>query len=480
MPLVMRLRTASRSRSHARTAISAGVDHVRDEDGALLIELIVTAALLVVVILGTFSAFDGASASSSTIKNRALAAGIAQQDQERLRTFKSTDLSNYRETRTQVVAGVPYTVVSRADWVVDSTGGTSCGPAGANAQANYVEITSTVTWPVMRNVQPVVQKSYVAPPNGSFGANQGSLCVQVIDGSNAPLPGLTVSTTGAGTYSDVTDTGGSTFFGYIPTGNYTVTVGSSCIDENGNSPPTKQVSVVGATTTTLTVLCAQPAQITGVTFDTKPFINSVLPLQLGATVASRNKWGFSIGHPSLPAPAFRKFTEAQSMSGGAITGLNGPFATPNNIFPFSSPYSIWAGNCLAMKPSANGTDPDPTVLATAGGSVSPAAALHQPALNILAISSVPLSTPVVGARVRVTPSQPEMNGCAGTISLGNTNIRGELDEPGLPYGTYDVCVDKPPVALSVTVSKVKVSKWPGTNLIQFPLVAGVASPSVCP
>jgi hypothetical protein len=73
-----------------------------------------------------------------------------------------------------------------------------------------------------------------------------------------------------------------------------------------------------------------------------------------------------------------------------------------------------------------------------------------------------------------------MNGCAGTISLGNTNIRGELDEPGLPYGTYDVCVDKPPVALSFTVSKVKVSKWPGTNLIQFPLVAGVASPSVCP
>ena len=53
-------------------------------------------------------------------------------------------------------------------------------------------------------------------------------------------------------------------------------------------------------------------------------------------------------------------------------------------------------------------------------------------------------------------------------------------EPGLPYGTYDVCVDKPPTPLSFTVSKVKVNTWPGTGLIQFPLVVGVASPTVCP
>jgi hypothetical protein len=41
-------------------------------------------------------------------------------------------------------------------------------------------------------------------------------------------------------------------------------------------------------------------------------------------------------------------------------------------------------------------------------------------------------------------------------------------------------VDKPPAPLSVTVSKVKVSSYPGTSLIQFPLIAGVASPTVCP
>jgi hypothetical protein len=450
-----------------------------DESGSLLIELVVTSAILVVVILGTFSAFDGASASSSSIKSRATGAAVAQQDQERLRAFKSTDLSNYRQTRTQVVAGVPYTVVSRADWVVDSTGSTSCGPAGANAQANYIVITTTVTWPLMRSVQPVEQKSYVAPPNGSFGTNQGSLCVQVTCETTAK-PGLTVSLTGAGNYSDVTDSSGSVFFGYIPTGNYTVTVSDNGVDQNGNTPVSKPVSVVGAATTTVALLDCAPGQIGGVTFDTKPIINSISPFQLGQTVASRNKWGFAIGHPSLPAPFFRPFAVPQSMSGGATTGLNGPFSSTPDVYPFASPYSIWAGNCQAMRPTKNGTDPDPAVQVDAGQTVTPAAALHQPALNVLAVSSVPLATPVVGARVRVTPSQPEMNGCSGTISLGNTNVLGELDEPGLPYGTYDVCVDKPPTPLSFTVSKVKVNAWPGTGLIQFPLVVGVASPTACP
>jgi hypothetical protein len=484
MASAMRMRTASgRCRTH-RPPLRGGVDRLRaDEAGSLLIELIVTAAILVIVVLGTFSAFDGASASSSTIKNRAIASGVAQQDQERMRAFKSTDLSNYRNTRTQVVGGVTYTIVSRADWVVDSTGSTSCGPAGANAQANYLEITSTVTWPVMRSVQPVVQKSYVAPPNGSFGTNQGSLCVQVACEATAK-PGLTINLSGAGGYSDVTDSSGSVFFGYIPTGNYTVTVGDTGIDPFGNTPVTKAISVVGAATTNIALLdCTKgtvgdPSLGTGgVSFVTTPFINSLVPPRFGAEVGSRNKWGWSIGHPSLGAPGWRKFNEAQSMSVNQ-NPVAGATYQQDNIYPFGSSYSIYAGNCTAMRPDQNGTDPMQTVQVNAGQIAGPIK-LKQPSLNVLAISSIPLATPVVGARVRVTPSLPEMNGCSGTVTLGNTNAVGQLDEPGLPYGTYDVCVDKPPVPLSVTVSKVKVSSYPGTNLIHFPLIVGVATPTLC-
>jgi hypothetical protein len=242
---------------------------------------------------------------------------------------------------------------------------------------------------------------------------------------------------------------------------------------------------VGAATTNIALLDCNKGAIGdvgagsgGVSFVTTPFINSLVPPRFGAEVGSRNKWGWSLGHPSLGAPGWRKFNEAQSMSANQ-TPVPGASYQQDNIYPFGSPYSIYAGNCLAMRPDQNGTDPVQTVQVNAGQIAGPIQ-LKQPSLNILAISSIPLATPVVGARVRVTPSQPEMNGCAGTITLGNTNAIGQLDEPGLPYGTYDVCVDKPPVSLSATVNKVKVARYPGTNLIQFPLIVGVASPTACP
>jgi Tfp pilus assembly protein PilV len=474
MSRVMRPRTASCLRRAARPAIRAGLGRLRaDETGSSLIEVMVTATILVVVILGTFAAFDGASASSSSTKSRAIGAGIAQQDQERLRAFKSTDLSNYRETRTQTVGGVAYTVVSRADWVVDSTGSTSCGPAGSNAQANYVEITSTVTWPVMRSVQPVVQKSYVAPPNGSFGTDQGSLCVQVTCETTAK-PGLPVTLTGGSSYSDVTDSTGSVFFGYIPAGNYTVTVGDTGIDPLGASPPSKQVSVVGATTSTVALLDCGPGSIgdtsgggipgTGATFVTTPLSSS--------QVASSNKWGWSIGHPSLPAPSFRTFNVAQSVSNNQTPAANA-YYQQGNLYPFGSPYSIYAGNCQAMRPDAAGTDPMQTVQVNAGQIAGPIN-IKQPSLNVLATTGAGLTPTYQGARVRVTPSQPEMNGCSGTITLGTTGSTGKLSEPGVPYGTYSVCVDKTGPVQSVT-KKVTVASSSGTSQIQFNLGAGSAT-----
>src|SRR2546423_15224663 len=102
----------------------------RQEGGFAMVELVVSAALLIVIVTGTFSAFDQASATSGSIKSRAEASGVAQQDQERMRAFKAVDLSNYRATRTQTVAGVSYTVASRADWVDDQSGTTSCATNG--------------------------------------------------------------------------------------------------------------------------------------------------------------------------------------------------------------------------------------------------------------------------------------------------------------------------------------------------------------
>ena len=127
--------------------------------------------VLIIVSLAVMSALDGASATSGTDRARSIAAGVAQEDQEQMRSM-TLNLSNYRNTQTQMVGGVPFNVVSRADWVADSSGATSC--TSGNVNADYLKITSTVTWPAIRGSRPTVITSLVSPPNGSFGPGRGA------------------------------------------------------------------------------------------------------------------------------------------------------------------------------------------------------------------------------------------------------------------------------------------------------------------
>src|SRR5947209_802376 len=105
----------------------------------------VSAALLVVVATGVFAGIDGPGATSSMDQAKSVAATLAQQDQDRMRAYRFNDLSNYQPPPTQkVVGGVTYTVRSKAEWATDSTGSLSCT---SGSQANYLKLTSTVSWP---------------------------------------------------------------------------------------------------------------------------------------------------------------------------------------------------------------------------------------------------------------------------------------------------------------------------------------------
>ena len=461
--------TPSQARSCAR-ALTARLR--AEERGSFLVEVSVTAVIVVIVALGSFAAFDGASASSANVKSRAIGAGLAQQDQERMRAFKPTSLSNYRDSRTQAVAGVNYTIASRADWVTDSTGSTSCGAAGANAQANYIAITSTVTWPNMNEVKPVVVKSLIAPPNGSFGTDQGSLCVQVLCNTTGQS-GVSVGLAGPGTFADTTDSTGSVFFGYIPADNYTVTAQDTGIDRNGNTPPSKQVSVVGGTSSTITLDDCDPGAVK-IKFDTKRLGDA-------APKASRNKFGFSLGNSGLPAPGFRSFFIGAADIGDYGEQLPAPgptngsaFFTANGLYPFSpEAYSAWAGNCFAERPDQ--ITPGGTVvqqLITPANTAGPIT-LRQPSLNLTV--KQPDGTPSVGSRVRATARSA---GCAGTVDLGLTNAAGQLDEPGLPYGLYDLCADKNPGNSKISMINVRLDNPNGTAslIMQLPNTTG----SYCP
>lgn len=382
------------------------------EDGFGLIEVIVSAMLLAIVAVGVYAGLDSASATSGVNKGRAMATVVAQQDQERMRAYRASDLSNLRMTRTQMVASVPYTVVSRADWVTDSSGTASC-QAGA-ARANYLKISSTVTWPGKpAGLAPVELTSLVAPPNGSFTEDQGSLAIQVRDRNGAGVPGLPVGLSGPESQTGTTNELGCVLWGFLTAGNYTASFSrAGWVDRQGNQLISQPVGVVGQQTNTAAFDYDQAGQIT-VTFDTQP-VNL-------AVRAAKAQW-LVAANSGLSAPGTRRFGNGTLQSSIAASSL----------FPFTDPYSIWSGDCQNQDPRTYG-QPGVAQIVGPGGSLT--ATVRMPALNLIAKANGGL---LAGANVRAYVRTP---GCTGTYTT-TTDAAGRPIDPGLPYGTYDVCVDK--------------------------------------
>src|SRR3954447_17846129 len=92
------------------------------ESGFAIIEVIVSAAVLAIVAMAVLAGIDGATASSGREKARAVAANIAEKDQERLRGLSVQTLSlgaAIPQAPAVTIDGVTYNTTSKAEWVTD-------------------------------------------------------------------------------------------------------------------------------------------------------------------------------------------------------------------------------------------------------------------------------------------------------------------------------------------------------------------------
>lgn len=403
------MRLASR---HRRTP------SLRDESGFGLIEVLVSALLMVLVASGVYLGLDGASATSGINKRRSASSELAQQDQDRMRSMTVNALSNYRESRTVRVNAIDYTIDSHASWVTDSTGSASC-TSGATG-VNYLAISSSVTWPDM-TVPPVTVESIVAPPVGSFSSDQGSIAVQVRDRNGAGVPGVSVSLSGARNYTDVTNAQGCVLWGYLLVGNYDVGVSKAgYVDPQGVQQPSKPVGVVGAATNTLA-------------FD----------YDLGGRIqANYQTWS---GSAFVPANG-TEFTAVSSYLTVPLApfGDGAPHAsfTSSLMFPFTSPYGVYAGNCAGADPIASG---QPAQLAQVNPGATAVVAVREPPINLRVVNG---ATPVANAIVKLAGTG---SGC-GALPPRPTAATGYLADPAYPYGTYSACVQAAGRAQTVTMT----------------------------
>jgi Tfp pilus assembly protein PilV len=419
-----------------------------DQSGIALIEALVSAVLLTIVAAGTFSYFSASTRATTQERHRAQANNLAEADLERLRsmpvtcpktspscTYSVASIVGTPQSQTVTQDGTVYTVVSRAQYQNDPSITTDCS-AGAGSR-DYIAISSTVTWPDIGSRPPVTAASIVTPPSGSFVPNTGSLRINVVDSRGMGISGVTLAGSGIngtqGSFSGTTNSAGCVLWKSVPSGNFSLMVGGAAaglVDKDGNSPnqpaPT-QIGVVDQNSTTVDLTPYDRPGSAAVSFRTRNYSNQLVSASFDSMV----------------------FVQSGMTSQSRLFSVSPAAATINatQLFPFTSPYSAFAGTCTGSSTSAPGDNPNPTSLVSppapaaipsftvpVGGSPSPQT-IQMPALLLTVYKGTNTGSAVApNATVKVR----DLN-CSSYLRTYTTNASGQLDQPGLPYSDFSVC-----------------------------------------
>jgi hypothetical protein len=398
------------------------------EEGFGLIEVVISAAVMVLVTLGILAALDSVSHTAGANQAKTIAATLAEKDLERMRGLRTSDLNDLATlepaSRTVQVGKVIYTIVSKAQTVDDATAkDISCAiPSGKGA---YLRITSTVTSPITGGaVKPVVMSSIVAPQPG-----KGTLTALVKNAAGQPVKNLPVEADGPDDTTVNTNDAGCAVFGDMEAGSYTLRLNSTgWVDPDGNQLVEKNATVSAGNLTTTEFL-----------YDLAASFNVKAVTVVGGVQRDDRADGMFAAHTGLSA--LYKYIPATSP--GATT-----FAY-TKMFPFTTPYKVYAGTCTGADPVKaistfyETTWPGAVVQLSPGVAAGTFTAL-EPAIDVTVTYNLAGTLPN-GPPYATVYAYPKTTGCGiGTrIPLGTTNSSGKLVSPngfpGLPFGTYDVC-----------------------------------------
>jgi hypothetical protein len=414
-------------------------------------EVVVAAAVLVLVVLGVLAAMDSISGTAGANQARTVAAALAEEDQESLRGLSTEDLDRLEVLRPaprQVKVGaVTYTVASVAEWVSDVSGeAASCSlPTG---DGNYMRITSTVTSPITGDrMPPVVLSSIVAPQPG-----EGTLAAKVINADGDPVQELAVQADGPTDRTATTNAAGCAVFGQMEAGSYQVIVDQGgWVDPNGVQRVVRSATVSSGNLTTAEFLYDRESSLD---IDFHTVVN-------GVTQTDERSTGAVLAHTGLQT-GLRLFPPTVTSPPPILSAIDA-----DDLFPFPSPYKVFSGRCLGADPSSFvstyfDTHTDAVVTLTRGvhgGTVD----VLEPAVNLLIKrgSSSPGTTWDGSSSESRVYAYPKTAGCTGTgrIDMGRVTTGGKALYPGLPFGTFDICVE----STSGTDDKVTLSNVVNTN-----------------
>jgi Tfp pilus assembly protein PilV len=394
------------------------------EAGFALIEVMVSAVLLVALALATLKLIDSSATASSTQRARSAASSLAHQDLNRMRQMTISSAAGLAQSYPVNLNGLNYAVESTAQWASDSGGVVTCSSGSTGAQ--YLRTSSKVTWVGMGAAKPVVAESIVTPRVAEMDPTVGALTVLVKNATGSPVSGVTVT---IGTMSAVTDIAGCAVIPRVSAGTYDVSYYKAGYIATNNAPTgiEKSVSIVAGQTS-----------LVQVSYDLPTTVPAQLKTDLTPNPASSWYSASFVGGGKPPV------VKSQAAVAAAFTS--------GSVFPFASGYSVYAGSCIGNDPSGYLSTfatafPASAVASVAGGTTATAAAFMRSVS--VAISGATANKAVHLTARPFTASGP-MNRPAGEIPCtenlnllpGNTSATGTKTVAfDLPYGLYAFCAD---------------------------------------
>jgi type II secretory pathway pseudopilin PulG len=446
----------------------------RDQDGFIIIEVLVSAIILALVAGAVLTLITATTRGAASQRDRAVAYDLAQADQARLRTKQITTLKELEQLNEQPIAvhekptilnGTAYNVESKGFFVNNQAGGVSC--TAENDTPDYIQLTSTVTSPALAS--PVTIQSVVSPSTGSLDTTHGNLAVQAKNAAGEPVSGVSVSLKETA-YARTTETLGCANFADLPNQGYVIIFkGGSLVNREGKAEEEQEVSIVGKTTERKTSEWDKPGKLAPEFVYAQPNTGTLLAAPVDSiSVAFTER---SLGPTAYGTP------------GGSRSAR--PVA--EKLFPFKgSKYTVYAGSCLSNNPNPSGTKTENNVgigsIEVPPGGVG-TARIQVPALELTVENG---SKPLAGAKVTVTD---ENSGCkSGSNAVKRTfttNSGGHLaftengvTEAGLPFGIYKICASKTigTTTLRAELTKVSVENFTSAGTVKsLPLTTAGAA-----
>lgn len=392
------------------------------EEGFVLIEILVSAMVLTIASAGVIMLLQTTTRSQAELRNNSQAYALAQEDQARLTSMRLATLNRLDQTRTVTLNNTQFQVRSRGVFINDATSTPSCGEG--TSSADYVEITSSVTWNGMDPGEKAKIVSVLSPSNGSLDPNHGTIAFSVKTQPQAPVPNMYIYG-GSGAFTGYTDAYGCAVFTDLPAGDYNVSVSGEAlkaVNKDGDYVQQEQISVVGGDTKT---------------------VNYEFDLE-GQIAVSFSYWNASTGKLE-GAKADSVVYRHTSLEGGAAQVFGSPGGTRQatlnvtKLFPFSSTYLVYAGSCSTNNPGSNAAAANVTAPRGGQAAVTLQLPVYEPTVMTGNNSTSPGSA-FANADVWIRDPNCTNNGQPVTRRY-TTNSQGKLPELGLPWGTYNICVD---------------------------------------